>query len=175
MKIKYLIISTSFLIMLLISSCSLQSPTQTSLPSTANSQTTIPTETSLPPMISPQTTTLDISRFRPLTEEEKDKAVQIALSTQEASYWLQQGFRYTTSIGWVGIVWANSRVSEVAAFDYNAIEKGIPPTIPQSAVVYPWIHLYFGEPPKIDIMAAVDLSTDKVVHSLSFSLKSPPS
>lgn len=114
------------------------------------------------------------SNFHPLSEAEKEKVIQIALDTPEASAQLQKGLKYTASLDWVGIVWVGTHASEEWGFDYDAVEKGIPSNIPQSAIIYSRAQLSFGEPPEVLIRVAVDIPTEKAVFVESYPLKKLP-
>ena len=115
------------------------------------------------------------STLRNLTEEEKSRAIQIALNTSEAQAQLEQGITYKSDLNWVAIVWQFSRASEIHVFDYDEWETGIPSNIPRSAVIYSWVGLTFGEPERLLVGVAVDLATGKAVFVQSFPLKSFPS
>ncbi len=115
------------------------------------------------------------STLRNLTEEEKARAIQIALNTSEAQAQLEQGITYKSDLNWVAIVWRFSRASEIYGFDYDAWETGAPSNIPRSAVIYSRVSLTFGEPERLLVEVAVDLATAKAVWVQSHPLKSLPS
>lgn len=114
------------------------------------------------------------STLRNLTEEEKARAIQIALKTPEAQSQLEQGITYKSDLNWVAIVWLFSRASEIYGFDYDAWEKGVPSNIPRSAVIYSRVSLTFGNPERLLIEVAVDLAHGKAVFVQTFGLKGLP-
>ncbi len=103
------------------------------------------------------------------------KAIQIALETPEAKDLINKGYPYQVDLNWVGIVWQGSRASELWGLDYDVWEKGIPDNVPPSAVIYPRVDLYFGDPPQILLRVAVELSTEKAIFVESHPLKKLPS
>ena len=115
-----------------------------------------------------------------LTEDEKNRVIEIALGTPEASGRLKEyGSQYTASLGWVAIVWGNSEYSEWRSFDYDIVETGVPrgtvevtpegstekivvAGVPESAELYSWVVINFGEPPEWQVYVAVNPDTGKV-------------
>jgi len=115
-----------------------------------------------------------------LTEDEKNRVIEIALGTPEASGRLKEyGSQYTASLGWVAIVWGNSEYSEWRSFDYDIVETGVPrgtveinpegssekirvEGVSGSAEFYAWVVINFGEPPEWQVYVAVNPDTGKV-------------
>ena len=110
-----------------------------------------------------------------LPNSKVSKAIQIALDTTEAKDLVNKGYPYQIDLNWVGIVWQGSRASELWGLDYDVWEKGIPDNVPPSAVIYPRVDLYFGDPPEILLRIAVELSTEKAVFVDGHPLKKLPS
>ena len=122
-----------------------------------------------------------IKSLRWLTDAEKDRVVEIALGTPEASRQLEKESQYETSLSWIAIVWNGSghEYSEWRAFDYETVETGIPRGIvdvtpegypekivmvgvPESAELYSLVTINFGEPPRWQASVAVNPDTGKV-------------
>jgi hypothetical protein len=96
--------------------------------------------------------------LRWLTDDEKDRLIEIALSTPEALRQLEEESVYKAEVNWIAV--DNSTWWKV---DYEAVESGIPAYVPQSAVFYSHVLIRFGEPEQWQVMVAVDLDTEKVV------------
>jgi hypothetical protein len=102
---------------------------------------------------------------RVLTDNEKDRVVEIALNTSEALSELEKESIYETEIGWAAIVWGNSQYSQWYVLQLGDV---VPTTrmlqgIPESAVYYPHVLIQFGEPPRWVVQVVVDLDSGKVV------------
>jgi len=113
--------------------------------------------------------------LRWLTDAEKDRVIEIALNTPEALKQLEKESHYETSLSWIAIVWDNSEYSEYRGLDYEWVEekilppppKDMPPgvvmsTVPESAEFYSRVVINFGEPPRWQVMVAVNPDTEKV-------------
>ena len=96
--------------------------------------------------------------LRWLTDDEKDRLIEIALNTPEALRQLEKESLYKTEVNWMAM-----NNSTWWKLDYEAVESGIPAYIPQSAVFYSHVLIRFGEPERWQVMVAVDLDTEKVV------------
>ena len=116
-----------------------------------------------------------------LTEDEKNRVIEIALHTPEAER-AREGYgpQYTASLGWVAIVWdKGGEYSEWRSFDYDIVETGVPrgtvevtpegstekivvAGVPESAEFYAWVVINFGEPPEWQVYVAVNPDTGKV-------------
>jgi len=113
--------------------------------------------------------------LRWLTDAEKDRVIEIALSTPEALKRLEKENNYETRLSWVAIVWDNSRSSEYWGLDYEWVdEKVLPPppedmprgivmsTVPESAEFYSRVVINFGEPAQWQVAVAINPDTGKV-------------
>jgi hypothetical protein len=110
--------------------------------------------------------------LRWLTDEEKDKVIEIALNTPEA---IEIGKEYginRTSISWVAIVWRYN-ASELWGLDYEMAGK-IPDNVPKSAEFYSRVDVYFGEPERALMRVAVNPDTGEVAHVETHPLKNAP-
>ena len=101
--------------------------------------------------------------LRWLTDEEKSKAIEIALSTPEATSLLEQREVYTAEVDWIAIGWDGSRATWWHVLDYDVVAEGVPEFVPESAVIYPKVFLRFGDPVQQQVMVAVDLEAEETV------------
>jgi hypothetical protein len=115
-----------------------------------------------------------------LTDAEREKVVEIALATPQATERLAQyGPDYKADLSWVSIVWSkNGQFSQWRSFEYNVVATGLPRGIqltvlpdgtkismegvPESAEIYSWVQIDFGEPSKWQVYVAVNPDTGKV-------------
>ena len=129
-----------------------------------------------------------------LTEDEKNRVIEIALHTPEAERAREEyGPQYTASLDWVAIVWGNSEYSEWRSFDYDIVETGVPrgtveinpegssekirvEGVSESAEFYSWVVINFGGPPQWQVYVAVNPDTGKValVEENPFRTGPPP-
>ncbi|MBI2853107.1 MAG: hypothetical protein HYX84_08460 [Chloroflexi bacterium] len=120
--------------------------------------------------------------LRELTDEEKQKAINIALATPEAQEQLKQSSNYTATIGWIAL-FPNKEgegYSGYKKFDYGIVKEGIPRGevdvtppgspervvsigVPEDAGIYPVVDIGWREPLWWNMSVAIDLKTEKVV------------
>jgi len=152
-------------------------------PPTASNPTPAPV-TSVLPAEHPRDFPENLKR---LTEEDKQKALEIALSTPEAQEQLKQESKYKTDIGWIALNPnpEGEGYSGYRKFDYEIVEEGIPrgevditppgsservvsEGVPDDAEIYPVVTIWFEEPVYWIISVAVDLKAKKVVFTESY-------
>ena len=114
-----------------------------------------------------------MERPRWLTDKEKEKAIEIALSTPEVVATGENYDVYTTDFSWVAIVWRARHAAEIYGFDYGMVDS-IPDSIPQSAELYLRVEIYLGEPEQVLVGVAVNPDTGEVAHVATHGLKTPP-
>ncbi len=121
--------------------------------------------------------------LRWLTEEEKERIIEIAMSTPRAQECLGEESEYTSRISWVALTPSSTGkgYSGYRIFEYEIVKEGIPrgtvdiipPGYPEKIVsvgvseedeIYPCVHLHFAEPLALTIMAAIDLEKEKSVY-----------
>jgi hypothetical protein len=116
-----------------------------------------------------------------LTDAEKEKMVEIALATPQATERLAQyGPAYKADLSWVTIVWEDDgQYSEWRNYEYDIVATGLPRGeqvitvpgsseqmrmmgVPESAEIYSWVVINFGEPPEWQVYVAVNPDTGRV-------------
>jgi len=112
--------------------------------------------------------------LRWLTDSEKDRLTEIALNTPKALAYLEEYNQYRTRLGWIAIFKGGYTI-----VDYEAVETGVPlyaPYVPQTAVIYPMVHIHFEGPLIRVVMVAVDLNTEMAVftESRSYPVRTGP-
>jgi len=131
--------------------------------------------------------------LRWLTEEEKEKAIEIALSAPEALEWQQKESQYETSIDWIALNPnpEGEGYSGYRKFEYEIVAEGIPRGsvdvtppgsperivsvgVPEDAEIYPNVTIRFGEPAEWIVSVAVDLKAGKVVYDEGYSFRTGP-
>lgn len=102
---------------------------------------------------------------RPLTEDEKAEVVEIALSSQRASEWLQGRADYRVgSVSWYAIIWSNGEAGTWWSLEYARVANdGIPDFVSPYASWYPGVTIAVGEGTITQMQIAVDLDAGKVV------------
>ena len=106
--------------------------------------------------------------IKPLTDDEKDTMIEIALNHPEVSKWLETASVNSTEVGWVTIAWGDSQAVGWYRMDYEDIADGSPPSdityITDKVTIHPQIYIRVGEPVRMFISVAFDRETKKVVH-----------
>ena len=111
--------------------------------------------------------------LRWLTEEEKEKVIEIALNTPEAKEAKEKYGVYRMGFSWVAIKNNESGGSNLWGFDYEMVDN-IPENIPRDTEFYSRVEIYFGEPEQLLMTIAVDLDTEKAIHVDRHGLKILP-
>ena len=114
-----------------------------------------------------------------LTDSQKQRVMEIILSTPEAKKQPPTQSIYMTRLMWAAIIWDNSHYSYMYSVGLEDIEAGLNyEAVPESAAWYPGATLYYGDPqaPAAEwlIQAYVDLDADKVVYINSLPYSAAP-
>lgn len=115
---------------------------------------------------------------RPLTEYEKARVVEIALSSQRTSEWLQGRTDYRVGpVDWYAIIWnSNGEAGTWWSLEYDRVaNEGIPDFVNPYAQWYPGVTIAVGEGTIYQMQIAVDLDAGKaaMVEGPYPSLSSP--
>ena len=105
--------------------------------------------------------------IKPLTNDEKNAMIEIALAHPEVSKWLETDEVYQTEVGWSAVGWNDSEATGWARLEYEEIADGNLPsdrTFPSySTSIHPDVHVRVGEPAGKHIHVAFDLEMKEVV------------
>ncbi len=137
----------------------------------------LPKEEEVPPEEKVEPVITESSRWFPdsvrwLTDEEKDKLIEIAASSPKALEWRQKESQYRTVIGWIALQPdpSGEGYSGYSRYEYEIVETGIlvyPPgrmvLDPRDADIFPDVTIWFGEPDEWVVSVAIDLEEEKVV------------
>ena len=100
----------------------------------------------------------------PLTDEEKDRLIEIALDVPEVSDQLVEASVYKVEVRWVALYRRGSEVVEWAVLTDEEVEAGIHQGFLASFTIYPGVLISFGESQELYCMVAIDLDAGKVMH-----------
>jgi hypothetical protein len=100
---------------------------------------------------------------RALSENEKDLAVNIAVSSSELENYLEQNGIFQTEIKWLARLCDESGSCTGWQIDYNWQEDAGFSEVPEAAVWYPAVTVQFSESQK-SVFMAVDLNRESVVY-----------
>lgn len=131
--------------------------------------------------------------LRWLTDEEKQKIIDIALNTPAAQEWLQKESQYKTNIDWIALNpdHEGEGYSGYQHFEYEIVGKGIPrgtlditpadshttyrfTGVPEDAEIYPNVTIWFGEPARWVVSVAVDLEAERAVYVEDYPFRTGP-
>lgn len=106
--------------------------------------------------------------IKPLTDEERDRFIEIALNTAEALRYLENESKYEIEVRWVALGWEDSKAVEWHPLDYEEIADGNLPSdvlyLSQTVTIHPEVYIRVGESVRMFISVAFDRDTEKVVH-----------
>ena len=100
---------------------------------------------------------------RLLGDEEREKVIEIALKTPEALKQLEKDRHYNIKLGWIAIVWEDSKDSEWWGIDYDWKTDPNLGLVSGAAEYYSEVIITFGEPPQWQVYVAVNPDTGKAV------------
>jgi hypothetical protein len=106
--------------------------------------------------------------IKPLTDDEKDVMIEIALNHPDVVKWLGEPDTYKTEVGWIALGWNDGEATGWARLEYEEIADGNLPsdrTFPSETVtINPGVLIRVGEPERKHILAAFDRETKEIVH-----------
>jgi len=117
-----------------------------------------------------------MKEFRRLTEEEKDKLVEIALDTPEAEKSLEKYDEYSVALFWGYLNWrlkdgeyqaGGSQLIQDAGFDENPFSENER----DDSELYYYVILFFGEPSKESVTVAINPDNKEVANVQIMGLK----
>jgi len=105
--------------------------------------------------------------IKPLTDDEKNTMIEIALAHPEVSKWLDTADVYSVEVSWSAVGWNNSEATGLAHLEYEDIADGDLPSdrvFPsESTSINPDVHIRVGEPTGKHIHVAFDRESKEVV------------
>ena len=106
--------------------------------------------------------------IKPLTDEEKDRFIEIAQNTPEALRYMENESNYETEVDWIGLGRRGSVSVETHRFDYEEIADGNLPVdrlyFSESLTLHPHVYIRVGEPVRMFISVAIDRETEEVLN-----------
>lgn len=105
--------------------------------------------------------------IKPLTEEDREQMIEIALANPEISKWLQETDEYTVYERWVVIAWEDSKAVGWYWMDYEDIKDGTPPEeiayVTDDVTISPELYFHIGEPARMYISVIFDSDREKIL------------
>ncbi len=103
----------------------------------------------------------------PLTEDDKDAMIEIALTDPQVSGWLNEADEYTAEERWVVIAWEDSKAVGWYRTQYEDIKDGKPPAgiayVTDDVTISPELYFRIGEPVRMFISVVFDNSMKKII------------
>lgn len=112
---------------------------------------------------------------RRLTDDEKARVVQIAVSSPAVSAWLQGRTDYSVGpVNWYAIIWSDGEAGQWWSLEYKIVDEGIPGYVSPYAYWYPGVTISVGQDIIYLMQIAVDLDAGRTAMT-SGPLPSPGS
>jgi hypothetical protein len=103
----------------------------------------------------------------PLTEDDKDAMIKIALADPQVSGWLDEANEYTVYERWVVIAWEDSKAVGWYRVEYEDIKDGKPPAdrkyVTDDVTISPELYFHIGEPARMYISVIFDSDMKKII------------
>jgi len=103
----------------------------------------------------------------PLTEDDKNAMMEIALADQQVSKWLDEADGYTVDERWVVIAWEGSKAVGWYWMEYEDIKDGTPPAdrkyVTDDVTISPELYFHIGEPARMFISVIFDSDMEKII------------
>jgi len=114
--------------------------------------------------------------LRLLTDEEKDRVVEMALDTTEASAWREKEPEYRAELIWYTLQDPAAKDSRMLSFGYYQALYELyselywrPGSLSKTAVWYPGVRIGFGKPQQFVIEVTVDLETGEAMYANGYA------
>jgi hypothetical protein len=111
---------------------------------------------------------------RLLTDDEKEKVLEIALKTPEALAQLEKLSHYDAKLNWNAIVWRDSEISEWRSLDYDWETDPNTSLVTAGSEYYAAVVINFGQPPQWQVYVAVNPDTGKAVTVMENPFRTGP-
>lgn len=119
-----------------------------------------------------------MKEFRKLTEEEKDRLVEIALDTEEAKRALERHHTYRVLFGWAEITWQKPESEyiprEIHITDEGELDENQVQNLGKNGELYADVTFYFGEPSRVRLDVIINPDTREIIHVKWMGLKPIP-
>ncbi len=103
----------------------------------------------------------------PLTEDDRNAMIEIALADPEVSRWLDETDEYTVYERWELIAWEDSKAVGWYRVEYEDIKDGTPPSdrvfVTDEVTISPELYFHIGEPARMFLSVIFDSDREKVV------------
>jgi hypothetical protein len=102
----------------------------------------------------------------PLSEQDKDEMVAIALADPEVSRWIDTGDTYDTQVGWSAVGWNGEEATGYSIVEYGQIADGQLPTdrvFPSGATINPHVYIRVNQPTGMHLHVTFDRKEMKVL------------
>ena len=100
----------------------------------------------------------------PLTDEERDRLVEIALDVPEVSEQMEKATAYKLEVKWVALVYKGSEVVDWGVLTDEEAETGVPQGFLSSFTIYPGVLVRFLSPERLQFIVVVNLDEEEVTH-----------
>jgi hypothetical protein len=101
---------------------------------------------------------------KPLTDEQKDRLVEIALKAPEISEQMEKAAIYQSEVKWVALARKGEEIVNWTVLTDEEVEMGIPHGFASSVTIYPGVLFRFSSPERMQFIVAIDLEDEKVMY-----------
>jgi hypothetical protein len=119
-----------------------------------------------------------MNEFRRLTEEEKDKLVELALDTEDAKRALEKHYTYEVLFGLAEIIWQKPEgeyiPSEIHITHEDDLDENQIHNLGKEGELYADVTFYFGEPSRVRLDIIINPDTWEIIHIEWMGLKPIP-
>jgi hypothetical protein len=119
-----------------------------------------------------------MKEYRRLSEEEKDRLVEIALDTEDAKRSLERHDTYVVFFGWAEINWQKPESEyiprEIHITHEDDLDEDQVQNLGEDGELYAAVTFYFGDPSRIRLDVIVNPDTGEIIHVERMRLKTIP-